>query len=50
MVLEVAASDLTDRGAMARHFYRLGQILVGKEHARGVRDDTGWFEESSTKA
>jgi hypothetical protein len=42
-VFSVAASDLTDRGAMAAFFYRLGRVLIGKEKARGLREDTGWF-------
>jgi len=43
-VFEIAASALTDRGAMAKHFYRLGQVLLGKERAREVRDQPTWFD------
>jgi hypothetical protein len=45
-VFEIAATDLEDRGAMARHFYRLGRILVGKDEAKTIRDRTEWFEET----
>ena len=44
LVLEIAASDLDDRDAMARHFYRLAIYLLGKPEARRIRDDKGWFE------
>ncbi len=42
-VLEIAANALYDREKM-RHFFNLGQILVGKEMARGVRNNPEWFE------
>jgi hypothetical protein len=47
-VFEIPYGDLTDRGAMARHFYRLGRILVGKDEAADVRDNPTWFEELHT--
>jgi hypothetical protein len=46
-VVEIAASDLADRGAMARHLFRLGRILLGKDEARAIRDNPTWFAEAS---
>lgn len=43
-VVEIAASDLDDRDAMAIHLARIARILVGKDAARVVREDRGWFE------
>lgn len=43
-VLEIAASDLYDRDKMARHFFRLGRTLLGKDRARAIRDQSDWFE------
>lgn len=42
-VREIPASDLDDRDAMARHFFGLARIILGKERAREIRDDRGWF-------
>ncbi|HHV61974.1 MAG TPA: DEAD/DEAH box helicase [Firmicutes bacterium] len=42
-VREIPASDLDDRDAMARHFFGLARILLGKERAREIREDRGWF-------
>jgi SOS-response transcriptional repressor LexA len=42
-VFEIAASELDDQPAMTRHFYRLAQVLMGKDRAREVRDRTDWF-------
>jgi SOS-response transcriptional repressor LexA len=42
-VIEIAASDLYDRDKMSRHFYRLGRLLVGREHAQEIRQRTDWF-------
>lgn len=44
-VLEISAVDLTDRGAMIRHFKRLARFLSGKEMANRIGEETGWFEE-----
>ncbi len=44
-VIEIAASHLSDRGRMQKHFYRLGQILLGKHEARSIRDNAEWFAE-----
>ncbi|MCL4298959.1 MAG: DEAD/DEAH box helicase [Anaerolineae bacterium] len=45
-VIEIPYGDLTDRAAMAAHFYRLGRILIGKTRATEIRDRTeGWFVE-----
>jgi hypothetical protein len=43
MVFEIAATELADAGAMTRHFYRLAQILMGKDEARGIREREDWF-------
>ena len=42
-VFEIPFGHLTDRGAMARHFYRLGRIMLGRESADRLRTDPGWF-------
>ena len=42
-VFEIAGSDLDDRDAMARHFYRLTCVLTGQDHAREIRDQPTWF-------
>lgn len=44
-VLVIQYSDLFDRVAMQRHFFRLGRILLGRERARGFRTDDSWFDE-----
>ena len=44
-VIEIAASDLHDREAMRKKFYRLGCFLLGKEQASTVRNNTEWFGE-----
>jgi len=43
-VIEIPFGHLSDREAMVRHFYRLGRILLGKERAGRLREDTLWFE------
>lgn len=45
-VFEIAASDLADRGPMARRFYALGQVLLAKDRARELRDQPTWFDRS----
>ena len=42
-VIEIPFGHLTDRGAMIKHFYRLGRILLGKEGAGKLRDEPDWF-------
>jgi len=46
-VFEIPATDLDDRDAMARHFYRVGRVLMGKDAARGMREKTDWFRGES---
>jgi SOS-response transcriptional repressor LexA len=46
-VIEIAASDLDDVGAMTRHFRRLAGFLDEKELRDAVRADTDWFERAS---
>lgn len=43
-VLEIAASQLTDRDAIANHFAKLARVLMGQERAREIRHDPTWFE------
>jgi hypothetical protein len=45
-VLEIAASQLDDRGAMAGHFARLAKLLMGPDRARQIRADDTWFDEA----
>jgi SOS-response transcriptional repressor LexA len=47
-VFEIPASELFDCDAMARHFFRLARVLMGKDRARTLRDDPSWFESGST--
>jgi hypothetical protein len=42
-VIEIAASDLTDKEAMRRTFYKMGQILLGKAEAKALKEDISWF-------
>lgn len=42
-VMAIAASELTDKAAMIGHFKRIGRILVGKEKANKVEQDTAWY-------
>lgn len=42
-VVTIAASELSDREAMTRHFARLARYIMGNERAREVRDANGWF-------
>ena len=42
-VIEVAVSDLDDKGAMTRHFRRLASYLNLPNLRQAVRDDQTWF-------
>jgi hypothetical protein len=42
-VVEISASDLDDREAMARHFGRIAREIMGKEDAKRVREEPSWF-------
>jgi hypothetical protein len=46
-VLEIAASQLDDRGAMTGHFAKLAKLLIGPERARRVKEDREWFDETA---
>lgn len=46
-VITIPVGDLRDREAMKRHFFRIGRILVGKEQAKQIREETYWFNENS---
>lgn len=43
-VVEIPYTQLTDKGAMQRHFFRLGRLLMGREAAERLRENGGWFE------
>ena len=47
-VLQITATQLHDRDAMAQHFHRIVRILIGRERARTVREDISWFVVSET--
>jgi ATP-dependent helicase YprA (DUF1998 family) len=49
-VFEIPASDLDDRGAMAGHFFRLGQVLLGRDRATAIRSRSDWFDRASQEA
>ena len=44
-VIEIAANELHDQGAMTRHFRKLAQYLGMRETRRQLRDDPSWFHE-----
>ena len=46
-VFEIVATDLYDRAAMAKHFFRLGRVLLGRDTARAIRDETTWFDSAA---
>jgi hypothetical protein len=43
-VIEIAASDLVDRAAMARKFRQLGNLLRGRDAAEALATNTSWFD------
>lgn len=43
-VIEIAASDLVDRAAMARKFRQLGNLLRGRDAAEALANNTSWFD------
>ena len=43
-VIRIAASDLSDQDAMAVHFYRLGRALLGRDKAKAIRENRGWYD------
>jgi SOS-response transcriptional repressor LexA/ribosomal protein L40E len=45
-VIEIAASDLYDAGAMQRHFRRLASYLRADDLRARVQSDTSWFARS----
>lgn len=46
-VFEIPVGNLSDRNSMAKHFFRLGRILIGKQQATTIRDNPDWFEASA---
>lgn len=49
-VIAIPVSDLTDRGAMAGYLGRLARLLIGKEAATRLKEDTSWFDLVSASA
>jgi ATP-dependent helicase YprA (DUF1998 family) len=49
-VIEIAANDLYDAGAMTQHFRRLAGFLRDDQLRRNLRDDRSWFERSARAA
>lgn len=43
-VFEIAATQLSDRGAMARHLSRLARLLIGRDRAQEIKQNVSWFE------
>lgn len=43
-VIEIPVGNLDDLQAMAKYFYRIGKVLVGKAKAKEIRDCPTWFE------
>jgi Domain of unknown function (DUF1998) len=42
-VIEIPVSNLDDQKAMAKYFYRLARMLIGKTQAQSIRDNPTWF-------
>ena len=49
-VIEIPVGNLDDRESMRRHFYRIGQVLLGKEQAVRIRDNPGWHSGQSSQS
>ena len=49
-VIEIAANDLHDEGAMTRHFRKLARYLDMRDTARRLREDTSWFHDPGDSA
>lgn len=45
-VIEITYGQLSDEGAMRDKFSRLARLLLGKERAAQIREDTSWFTEA----
>jgi hypothetical protein len=43
-VVEIQYGQLSDRDAMAQHFFRIGRFLLGRDVAQRLRSDYSWFE------
>lgn len=43
-VIEITATQLSDRAAMIQHIARIARILIGKDQAKRLREDSSWFE------
>jgi len=42
-VFAIAATELDDRDAMAKHFYRLAKALLGKDRAKDIKQHADWY-------
>lgn len=49
-VIEIAATDLYDRDAMARHLARIARCIEGKERAREIKKNTSWYVDATPPA
>jgi Domain of unknown function (DUF1998) len=45
-VFTIPASNLSDRDAMTKYFFRIGRILLGKQKAKQLREQADWFDSS----
>lgn len=43
-VFEITYNQLLDKESMTLHFFRLGRVLLGREGAESLRDNSQWFE------
>lgn len=43
-VVVITATQLHDRAAMVQHFHKIARILIGKDRAKSVREDSAWYE------
>ena len=43
-VIEIAASDLSDKAAMTTHFFRLAKAILGREKAKVIRENPEWYD------
>ena len=48
-VIEITAVELDDREAMVRHFRKLARFLSGKDKARELAENSGWFDEGAVE-
>lgn len=49
-VVTIRSFELDDQDAVVRAIARIAKYLVGKEHQKAVKTDTGWFERAQASA